>query len=364
MLTPDNIIKHISFKNTQYEYYNHPIITCDEDDSELLDQAQTTSMIFHNVNEYNNNYWEDGRPMIKYPKFHRGETYKLPINEYFIKQYNNVRIHLYSTTIENSIGGEGKKIEILEHISSNFDLDKVYPLLNFEGKSWQHFTQDCLPILIFGLDLLKSNPDIDLLIYEPHTWDKNTFFELMKYFNLDNNVIFIPHNVDYQINIKTLYNFETNSTIPTWWWNNWFYEEINKHLNISNKNKNVILIERSNSRVLKNIDEIAKTLKEYAMNNDLEFYRFNPSNLNPSELFYLFSEAHTIVSPHGGANYNIIFSNSNVKFIELCFINCMYTLYNLASSIRCKYYIIPFMGHNNTRDFYLHPEKLKKIINE
>lgn len=359
-----NIIKHISFKDTQYEYYNHPIITCDEDDSKLLDQAQTTSMIFHNINEYNNNYWEDGRPMIKYPKFHRGEKYKLPINEYFIKQYNNVRIHLHSTTIENSIGGEGKKIEILEHTSSNFDLDKVYPLLNFEGKSWQHFTQDCLPILIFGLDLLKSNPDIDLLIYEPHTWNKETFFELMSYFNLNNKVIFIPYGIDYQVNIKTLYNFESKSTIPVWWWNNWFYEEANKYLNTSKKNNNVILIERPHSRSIQNINEIEKILKEYSKKNNLNFYKINPSSLVPKDLFNIFNEAHTIISPHGGANYNILFCNSNVKFIELCFTDCMYTLYNIASSIKCKYYIIPNKGHNNIYDFYVDINKIKKIINE
>lgn len=359
----NNIIKHISFKDTQYEYYNHPIITCDEDDSKLLDQAQTTSMIFHNINEYNNNYWEDGRPMIKYPKFHRGEKYKLPINEYFIKQYNNVRIHLHSTTIENSIGGEGKKIEILEHTSSNFDLDKVYPLLNFEGKSWQHFTQDCLPILIFGLDLLKTNPDIDLLIYEPHTWSKDTFFELMKYFNLNNKVIFIPYGVDYQINIKTLYNFETESTIPTCWWNNWFFENINKHLNTSNKNKNVILIDRPHSRVIQNINNIEEILKEYSINNNLNFYKINPSNLPPKAVFKLFNEAHTVLAMSGGANYNMLFCNQNARFIEIGLTDCCYILYNIASSIKLKYIVLPTPGHNNTNSFYIEPKKLKKILN-
>lgn len=360
----NNIIKHISFKDTQYEYYDHSIIVYDEEDSKFLDQAQTTSMIFHNIDKHNNNYWVDGRPMIKYPGFHKGKKYKLPINEYFIKQYNNIKIHLHSTTIENSIGGEGRKIEILEPTNSDFNLNKIYPLLNFEGKSWQHFTQDCLPILIFGLDLLKTNPDIDLLVYEPHTWSKDTFFELMKHFNLDNKVIFIPYGVDYQINIKTLYNFETESTIPTWWWNNWFYEEANKYFNTSKENTNVILIERPHSRAIQNINEIENLLKEYANLNNLDFYRIDPSNLKPQDLFSIFNKAHTIISPHGGANYNILFCNSNVKFIELCFTNCMYTLYNIASSIKCKYYIIPNDGHNNTQNFYVDINKIKQIINE
>ena len=70
MHIPDNIIKHLSFVDTNYEYYSHPILTCDEDDRILLDIAQTTSMIFHSSSQYNGKYWMDGRPMIQYPKWH------------------------------------------------------------------------------------------------------------------------------------------------------------------------------------------------------------------------------------------------------------------------------------------------------
>ena len=364
MHIPDNIIKHLSFVDTNYEYYSHPILTCDEDDRILLDIAQTTSMIFHSSSQYNGKYWMDGRPMIQYPKWHRGESYKLDVNEYFIKQYDSVKIRVHDGSVEKSIGHEGRKIEIIGESDGEYDLNKVYSLLNFEGKSWQHFTQDCLPILIFAIDFLKENSDVDLLIYEPHTWKVETFFELMKYFNLDNKVVFIPHGFDYELNVKTLYNFDANPTIPTWWWNNWFYEEIKKFIPSSKINKNVILIERPNFRSLKNSNEIAEILEEYSIKNKLNFCRFNPSDLESEEVFNIFSEAHTDVSPHGGANYNMIFCNSNTKFIELCFTDCMYTLYNIACSIRCKYYIIPAEGHNNTQNFYLPIEKIKKIINE
>jgi hypothetical protein len=364
MHIPDNTIKHISFIGTEYEYYSYPILTADDTDKILLDVAQTTSMIFNRSSQYNGKYWMDGRPMIQYPKWHRGDKYKLDVNEYFIKEYNDVRIRIYDHSLEKSIGHEGRKIEVIGNSNGEYDLDRVYPLLNFEGKSWQHFTQDCLPILVFGIDFLKENPDVDLLVYEPHTWKYETFFELMKYFDLDNKVIFIPHGFDCEFNVKTLYNFDATPTMPTWWWNTWFYEQIHSILPTSDINKNVILVERPNLRSLKNSDEIAQILMEYAYENSLNFIRFNPSDLKPDELFKIFSEAHTVVSPHGGANYNMIFCNSNTKFIELCFTDCMYSLYNIAASIKCKYYIIPASGHNNTQHFYLPSQKLKKIINE
>lgn len=359
-----NTLKYKSFIGTDYEYYNHPILTCDEADRFILDKAQTTSFIFQDQKYYNGNHWEDGRPMIGYPKWHRGESYKLDVNEYFINEYDSVKIRIYDGSVENSIGHEGRKIEIVGEADGEYQLNKIYSLLNFEGKSWQHFTQDCLPMLIFAIDFLKENSDVDLLVYEPHTWKVETFFELMKYFNLDNKVVFIPHGFNYELNVKTLYNFDANSTVPTWWWNNWFYEEIKKYIPSSQLNNNVILVERPNFRSLKNSNEVSDILQEYARSNKLNFHRINPSDLEPDELFSIFSEAHTVVSPHGGANYNMIFCNANTKFVELCFTNCMYTLYNIASSIKCKYYIIPTEGHNNTQNFYLPIEKIKKIINE
>ena len=146
----DNIIKYIDFNNTKYNFYEYPIFTADEEDNLKLDSAHLTSMIFHNENDYDNTKYSDNRLMIRFPKFHRNEKYELPINQYFIKKYTNIEIVCLKSTVEESIGGEGKKIQILHNIKeTQCNFDKIYPLLNFEGKSWQHFVQDCLPILIF-----------------------------------------------------------------------------------------------------------------------------------------------------------------------------------------------------------------------
>ena len=83
------IIKTISFKDTPYEYYQYPILTADEEDRNLLDTSMTNIQGFHKYGEYNGYNWKDGTtPMMFFPKFHRGEKYQLPINNYSIKQYN------------------------------------------------------------------------------------------------------------------------------------------------------------------------------------------------------------------------------------------------------------------------------------
>jgi hypothetical protein len=39
-------------------------------------------------------------------------------------------------------------------------------------------------------------------------------------------------------------------------------------------------------------------------------------------------------------------------------------LYNLASGIKLKYYVIPIKGHNNTPSYHLQLNKIEKILND
>jgi capsular polysaccharide biosynthesis protein len=358
-----NIVKAVSFKNTPYEYYQHPILTADEEDRNLLDTSMTNIQGFHRHGEYNGHNWSDGVPMMWFPKFHRGEKYQLPVNDYYIKQYDSSQVKIHFSTVEGYRCGEGRKIEIIG-TTDQFDLEKVYSILNFEGRSWQHFMQDALPILMFGLDLLKKDPSIDILMYEPTSWIKDTFLEVMSYFNLDNKVVFVPYGAEIQLGVKTLYNFEADPTVPVCWWNSWFYEEANKLFSQSEKNENVIIIARQKSRYIENFDEISNILEQYALQNNLNFYKVDPGNLTPQELFSIFSKAHTVLCPNGGASFNMMFCNKNTKFIEVGFTEWSYVLYNLASGIKLKYYVIPIKGHNNTPSYHLQLNKIEKILND
>lgn len=357
------IVKQVSFKDTPYEYYNYPILTADEEDRLLLDTSMTNYQEFFPLEKKSEYNWSDGTPMMQYPKFHRKEKFQLPVNDYYIKQYDSALVKIHFGTVENYRCGEGRKVEIIGN-TNKYDIEKAYPLLNFEARSWQHFMQDSLPILMFGLDFLKQNPEIDILIYEPTSWIKDTFLEVMSYFNLDNKVIFIPYGVEIVLGIKTLYNFEANPTVPVCWWNNWFYEEAHKLFNQSNENKNVIIIARQKSRYIENFDEISDTLEQYALQNNLNFYKIDPGSFHPRELFSIFNKAHTVLCPNGGASFNMMFCNKNTKFIEVGFTEWSYILYNIASAIKLKYYVLPIKGHNHTLSYYLHPNKLKTILND
>ena len=153
------------------------------------------------------------------------------------------------------------------------------------------------------------------------------------------------------------------------------------------KNKKIILISRSHSRIIKNEKEIKKKIPE------IEFYNFD--NLSVKKQIELFYNAKVIISVFGAALANLIFSNNNTKLIYLRPKNLYRSkepnkiedeYYDLSKSLNKKTYLLncdslknkdgsnlDIRFENKEKDFFsvLEPEgsyfivnikKLKKII--
>lgn len=339
--------------NHNEKIYNYPIKTFDENDRLLLDKAKTTGMFFLK------------KQYIDYPKFWRNEQFTLPFNGFYIKKYTNIVFRTISQNLPYY--DEGSRIEIFNHNSHPFkkeiSFDKICPILNFGGNCWQHFVQDILPILIFNKEMLNQEEDIILLMYDELNINIIKFF--FEKLNIKNRIFFVPYKSKYIIHAKNLYNFECNEGMPCWWWNFFFYKKINDKLleNEKIEKKNVIYNKRYNSRVFFNEKEVINCLKQYCEKNNLTFIEFDSKKFNISQTFDIFKNAHTIIAPHGGANYNIIFSSTGTKFIEYTFIDTMYTLYNIAGALNLNYYIVPNRGNNSTKGIYVDINKLEKLLN-
>ena len=344
-------IEILDFNNNRY---NYPIKTFDENDRLLLDQAKTTGMIFFN------------KKYIDYPKFWRNEEFILPFNKFYTKKYTNV---VFKTISDNLLYyDEGVRVEVLNDkyypFKKEISFDKILPMLNFGGNCWQHFVQDILPILIFNKELLNKEEDIILLIYNELNINIINFF--LEKLEIKNRIFSIPYKSENIIHTKNLYNFECNEGLPCWWWNFFFYKKINNKLleNQKIEKKNVIYNKRYNCRTFFNEKEVIMCLKNYCEKNNLNFIEFDSNIFSISETFDIFKNAHTIVAPHGGANYNIIFSSTGTKFIEYTFIDTMYTLYNIAGALNLSYYIVPNRGNNSTIGIYVDIKKLEKLLND
>lgn len=324
--------------------------TATSEDTILLDQATTTGLIQFGVTQ------------MPYPKIWKhNKEFKLPFHYFKIKKYENVVIETVGDTLP--FYDEGTRVKISTKVPTMAG-KKIFPALNFGGNSWQHFIQDVLPIIYFAKDLLISNQDISILLYDGV--ERNIVNFVFEKLNITNDLIFIPYKSNVVAKVDTLLNFESNTQVPTQWWPLFLYKEINNTLlnNETTTRKNIIYNKRSNSRQVSNEAEVLTCLQEYADINNLNLIEFQAERYSIQERFEIFKNAHTIVAPHGGANYNIIFSNPKAKFVEYVFTDCMYTLANLAGGIGLDYYLVPGPGNNNSPSVVVDITKLKIILNK
>lgn len=339
------------------KYYSYPVKVLDENDISLLNTSRTTGLKHFNTD------WMD------HPRYWNNEKFKLPFNTYSIVEYedvyfNNIRKHLPPYD-------DGNRIEILtkeSSIDSCEYIEKVFPALNFGGCEWQHFIQDILPILIFAKDFLDKNLDVSIMLYEQlqHKAFAKYFLDKLE---IKNPICYTPYYWPFTeektiYKCKKLYNFECDNQMPVYWWNNFFYKDISNQLtNRDSLKNNLIYCRRTNNRVFSNEDEVRKVLQNYANMNNLNYIEFEEHNYTMQQKEDIFKDAHTVVSPHGGANYHIIFCSAGAKFIEYTFVDCMYSLYNIASSLDLDYYMVPNQGTNSTYSISVDIDKLNTLLN-
>ncbi len=342
-----NVIKEKILKNEE-KYYSYPIKVSNTSDANFLDNSKTTGIIIFGEKQFN------------YPKFWRNEKFKLPFNEFSIREYKDTYFEIIPS-IDIAYYGEGNRVRLTGEKKSDLSVNKVFPALNFMGYLWQHFVQGTLPILYFGREFLQRNPDIVILLYSGISEDiVNYFFNL---FEISNPIKYVSYE-GCVISTNHLYNFESNVQIPTYWWNNFFYEGIHKLVNQSYKQekKNVIYTKRLYRRTISNEDQLKDTLINFCLRNNLNFIEFEAEKYTIEERADIFRNTHTVISPHGGANYHLIFCPKGIKFIEYTFIDCLYTLYNIASSLELNYYVVPNYGTNETHSIEIDIHKLNMLL--
>lgn len=342
------------------KHYSYPIQLENPIDKDSLENSKTTGMIFF------------GEKEIDYPKLWDNQKFKLPFNEFLLKEYDDSYFRMIG--LENfTYYCEGSRVEVIEDelVEEDLEFDKVFSALNYGGYIWQHFVQDALPIIIFARDFLEKNPDVTILLYEGVNKKFISDFFLNK-LNLKNPVYYIPNYTPFRYReiigkANKLYLVDCNNHMPCYWWNNFFYKDINDFLlkdEISTK-KNLIYLNRnktSTCRFFINEDETVEYLKKYAEDNNLNFIDYIDTNFSIEDTFKIFKDAHAVIGCHGGANYNIIFCPKGTKFIEYVFTDCMYTLYNIASSIELDYFIVPNRGTNMTEGALVNINKLQRLL--
>lgn len=218
------------------------------------------------------------------------------------------------------------------------------------GESFQHFVQDCLPILTLIEAASTKLVNVPILLPKP-TLSFKSSYSYLEALELKNSIEYIDSNSSFFVRNLYLFDFRPFNAIyglPESLYLN-AYQRIKRSSPTSNKERTVLLIERSEkSRNFKDVGFVKAKIENWANSHGYTFETIDTSSKTFEEIKATFGRAQYIFAIHGGANYNIIWSNSDVTFIEFIPADATDSVLPLALSFGMRY--LPYALNHNKGD--------------
>ena len=226
-------------------------------------------------------------------------------------------------------------------------------LLSINGAdSFQHFIQDCFPLLSLVEDLDEVPLSAPLILLSPSE-NFLSFTSYLQSLGINRPVVFISNQnpivveelfvLDFKP-FNALYNLPASIYLS-------LYEKLQRP--ISQKSDKVIIVEREeNTRNFAEIELLKHKIDKWAHDHNLDLVILKPHQEDLSTIIRLFSTSKYVFAIHGGANYNIIWAPQDctlVEFIPMCATN---SLFHLALSFGQNY--LPFALTHDFKDTVFH----------
>jgi len=263
-----------------------------------------------------------------------------------IEMIENVLVEAKSTI--NSLNIYNHK---LFPTSKKPELNEAFYLLVNGSNQFQHFVQDCLPILVHIKSFLERNPTIPLIVNKPNM-NLSTYKYFFNLIGVTNPHIFIE---DKSLTVKNLYLLNFKPKNPIYGLPQEMYASMYSHIlthKIYRKSmvKNLVCFVRTEkTRNFKNEDFIKVELTKRAKELGLRIFFINPTYENTDYVVEVLSNAKYVFGAHGGALYNMIFAAPDATLIEFIATESTDSLYHLIRSFGQNYfpYAIPMSKTSN-----------------
>lgn len=200
----------------------------------------------------------------------------------------------------------------------NYDVEKIITFNIGGAQTFQHFMQDCLPIIAQTKSFLKMNSDIFILMQEP---DKN--FKTRGYFfdklQITNRVI--DSSSINSLTVKSAYfwsfkPYNSQYTLPPK-----FYETLRAEMSSTTlpigQRTILLFIRNEKTRNFENEFQIIQTLNQVATRYELTLEVLNTSESPIDQIVAAVKQAVLIIGVHGGSMYNAIFCSNDCTVIEV-----------------------------------------------
>ena len=205
---------------------------------------------------------------------------------------------------------------IKKNRTRKFEIESGFAF-NLSGANlFQHFIQDCLPILAASKEFLNSNPDLSILMPK-FTYGSNIRDSILKSLNIYNKIV--ETNSD-SISIRNLYYwhfepFPAKYSLPDYFYN--ILQKELEHLYITKPSIKMILVTRKEKhRSFANEKEIIEKCNAIAQEQNLELIVINSSVASYKDWETHMPEAKVVIGMHGGALFNLILCKPGTQLYE------------------------------------------------
>ena len=259
---------------------------------------------------------------------------------YLPQYWRSNLVNKYTFKIDNKIRSE----KVIEKLFT-FDIGMA--------ETFQHFIQDCAPIIYMSKSILDSDKTIKITLpKQALDWNsRNFFFERMQ---IQNEIIDLEKNHAYYVKKLFVWNFKPYNAkfiFPKSWYSN-FYNAINttdKNLRI--KRSIVILRRREVSRNFENFVQIFEFFQKLAIKLNYDLKVLIPGETDLIELEAELSNARFIISPVSGGNLNLVFAPNDCVLFELVPLNSSDSLIHFITGIGLTYIPIP-INYNKSDSYF------------
>ncbi len=235
---------------------------------------------------------------------------------------------------------------------------------NFSGSnSFQHFIQDCMPILAASKEFLINNPDLPILAPKFHG-DSKIRDQLIKLLDIKNEIIETTTDC---ISIRELYfwNFKPfgfKYSIPEI-----FYSILQRELDyIYSKKKSsklVLITRKEQTRNFANEEEVIFKCSLLAQKLGLELVVINSKEASFEDWLKQLPEAKVVIGMHGGALFNLILSKPGTLLFEFVSTTGTDSVINTFTRLGIKVVPIPIQStKNQTSDIEVPCEVFDEIL--
>jgi hypothetical protein len=222
------------------------------------------------------------------------------------------------------------------------DLDQAISFNIGGANSFQHFLQDCLPVIAMSKKFLDRNPKIPILLPQPNPSFTNRDY-LLKKIGITNKII-ESNKID-SLRVRELYfwnfyPFNAQYSLPPI-----FYRELRSMISDQNSNfrkRSVVLFIRTEKmRNFRKLEQLKRFLQNFANLNNLDFEIINTSTEEIASLEKKIKRALILIAIHGGSTYNAILCQDDCTTIEFIPMRNTNSNINFLSYSGVKYLPIP-----------------------